>query len=356
MPTSAIQNTWRWLCLALILIGCGVEVGNPKDPKKPTNPPVANVWIDDDEASEASVTAQVDEALFALSETPTTTSTQTGLTAPSENLANIFALVQDFSRETSCEEDADSFTTSTTLSGTLSSEFNNGPRRLSAAVTYDDQITRKTTSPDADALRCSENGKRLVVDRRNLTSLTQTTELSRNRSRTIVRLNDGRTVTTGAFSTTGNRKRVLTKTNAANPVVIREEISYDITRSATITTRRSGEVDYSSRLFISADNPLIVTTAYRLGRIQARRVSLKDYEATLENGTVVRMTFDNLTFQAAGGCTPLSGVITGSLFANDAAKDPSRTFEIDFDTDETPLLVFDESASFEFSPDFCRFE
>ena len=86
----------------------------------------------------------------------------------------------------------------------------------------------------------------------------------------------------GAFTSAGTRTRVITKIKPINPVIVRQEIRSDFTRTSEITTRRSGQVTYQSSLTISADQPLTITTSYRAGVWIAKQVSVEDYRSTLE--------------------------------------------------------------------------
>ena len=288
----------------LIMVSCGVEVGNPG--QTGTGPKVSSNETAVSFAAEDQYSEVVNGA------TDVFDSRSLGLRLLQES---------DFERQYSCDDSGDVAIVSKNISGERVTQ--RGSSRLARTITEtSSRSTVATWSADSGSISCS--GNRVQVSWADLDSVSLEISNSSQRTSTVVRDSTAETLRYKQISVDGTRSISIVRSGAG----IQETISYDLARSTTYESSR-GQGAISHRITVVPGKPIVANKEYRDNRLTSMTIASGSVQSDFDDGTVVVTSFNSLVFSSSS-CTPSSGTISGSVYEDSVSETASSTFEVSF--------------------------
>jgi hypothetical protein len=127
-----------------------------------------------------------------------------------------------------------------------------------------------------------------------------------------------------------------------------------------VTDKKGASRTLKTKIEIKDDTPLLVSVEKNTetGEWISKLITSGKVIARHDNGAKFETVYTNVKYTQEGGCLPVSGSISGSVYGNDDAEVDSRTYTIDFDSisADGAEIVFADGGRFRFAPEGCEFE
>ncbi len=341
---------------ASICISCGIEVGNPKKPSTGTGPAPSAVTSDNDIALEL-IKAQLDESLDALA-----SSQSLGEDATLSLQSGGFSLA-DFSVESNCSEPSPGqAVVERTAAGTSTVRRNTRAGRFDI-VTSGTSVDRNSWIGPAASVSCGAGQRTARIDFREADDLVLDKTFERNQSFSIARVATGAIVQSRSMTANGTRSYAWNQIAPSSGDVksVSGSISSLVTRTATLTTARSGEQSITSEVRVASETPLITESDYSVTTGLLQRYAIESGTVTFlqADGTKIEGRFVQVEWLTGSGCQPRSGTFAGDVFASAESVDPHASFTVIFDGDDATISYSvdgEEVASGDYIAANCGFE
>jgi hypothetical protein len=333
MSPIRLRLCWLFVSALLLGAGCGVEVGNPKNPTGDGGTPTKNVKptsvlaLDNDAALQV-IADQMDETAATANEQESSTQ--------SSSLLLSAALSAD---DASCEvgDDGKVTVTASSTGEFVREKVRRLGRRLTITNVFSSTQTKSRTavwSSESSALACNPLEKLLAVDFRDVKDLSLALEFSREETFSIKLKNALKPLRSGYFKAQGVRNLSWEKVDPTSKTVrtLRTTISSDVARDMILSTAANSNKTVSSQVTIKEGEPLSVLTDFsrQSGAWETRTIESGTVLATQKDGSVLESTYDNVTFLADIGCQAQSGSIAGKLFDPSDLTRPYLTYSVLF--------------------------
>ena len=326
------------IAMLALLISCGIEIGNPKQPTSGGSETENSAFLTE------AVTSPYDETLSAISESYSDSS------ASNLNLTGGFSLAPI--NQQTCEESNGDVLVTFKREGEFSFPFTRKGRKFLQEQV--DNITRTVTytSPD-EQLQCNARGNKLKPTWAKIDSLKATIKVNKISERSLTRINQNKIVRSGKVEVTGERQvqyQKMSLTDAGR--IITQTITKKMVRK-TSYLKQGVQTELKSTVANSENDPLVIENTIFAG--QKTKVNIKSgtIVSNNEGEDTVTLTYKDLIFIPDQGCSPESGEVTGT-FTNDSDEVVSQ-FTLYF-TDERTYIKFADGVELDIEPDRCEFE
>ncbi|WP_141735167.1 hypothetical protein [Oligoflexus tunisiensis] len=349
--------------LAWLLLGCGVEVGNPSEPTptqpkdsyQPALPGTSTVPIDNIDTVEpvepvkfnirSLVENQYDEAITA------------AFDFAFENTGAALALATNESRTCGQQEDGSLVLNhQETNSGTRPS--GQGQDGTLVTESFSRVFASRMQSPDM-ALVCNTSLTKPKLDWSALTNLITDGDLERTNSRLVVMSPSGEFVRESSVKSAGSHQSMVNKVNfnATEGLKLGRTLTFNTDMEINTRSATAAATILNTNISTVATAPLVVNESYnaelKLRSLKIVSGSVSSVKA--DDGLTVIMHYDDVVMDVSGTCRPVSGKITGEIQSASNPGQVQETFSIAFAKDENIILYADGTGSrLEFEP--CRIE
>lgn len=381
--TRAIRNdkTISGMLIAAIplafLIGCGVEVGNPttgKGGKNIETLPDENLAL----TSEV-VSAQLDEVLATISEQYESMDGSTlqfrlnasdpssfGTPMMQKRPDNMDMLKdgdirnfpkQPINHDFQCSDSSGQITVHRTVDHKAPETVNDGSFGRVFDMSFEDSMTATFSTPEGN-ISCDSGAKRAFVDIRKLASWDSDISYKKSHKRTIRRpgTDSSEVVRNDVVLAQGQRKIHFARVSS-DPLTIEQTITKEGSRAIHWENPIAGQLDLNSNIKTLENAPLVILYTYPKGsRTPSQRlIQSGSLLSTQDDGSQVKMNFDNVMFDNDHQCLPISGTISGSLLKPDGHEIDQSQFVLDFSSDQ-PTLKRTNGSIANIYLDYCSFD
>lgn len=370
MTLTAYNVIWRkarpgglLAALAALALACGTEVGNPKKPTGDDgDQPAASVVLSDLSVANEVVSSTVDDAVDAATDDVAGAVSNLSLTFGGLSLTDAALNLAAEQRQRKCEKQTDG---SALVTVEISGQWDKDVKRPKVSISYHQSGTETYTNrwtKTGGTVECNAAGLAARVDWSQPDGLSLVSERTRHREQSMemTAKNGTSRKRSAVYDVTGKRTTSWSHLDVAGAVGLRAEVSGDIKRKATVAKMDGSKIAMESQVATKSGSPLAIETV--------RDKTTHDWVSrTIKSGTVVttqtkdsRMesTFSGVTITPDGGCMPVSGAITGSIFrlnGDTAETKASRTFTVTFE-DGQATIKYDNGDQAAYEPDRCRLE
>lgn len=319
--------------------GCGVEIGNPKNPNGDSTKTPTNLMIVDADTVGEYITHQLGTATEAATESLYQAEAALTLTAQTVPLT------------VSCEEkDPQHIVVQRAGKGAASGQLGRRILDRDYETTVDDSVILNWQSTTA-TMACANNRAKLDVTQ--FADLTLDLSLAKNRSHKVLRRTTGETLRQRAIKQSND----LHITFATSPSVLTKTISGKSSQTQSFTSRKLGALTTTTSSEIDPEDPIVIATEYtnkpsdwQTKTIQSGSTTTRD-----DSEAVMTLKFTNVVLEVASGCLPTSGSISGEIFENTTTTSPTRTFQVAF-ADDAGTVTFDNGDTVTLDPEQCLWE
>jgi hypothetical protein len=358
-------------CLIGLLAGCGVEVGNPKNPDPVILPP-ATIFMDAEVAVEA-ISGAVEDLFEAAGETfslspslnlAPPSAEQTLSLSPSLNLAPPSAEsgraggLSSTGPQRNCEVTSDG---AVKVSRIRKDHVNQRMGRQGGGVWRTSTLNHVHTMvyySDTGVLSCNADETAARIDLNAAFSLRVETSVDKSTSSVLKKQNEDQILRNYSTTLSSRRRADIEKQlNEAGQLVMRKVLSYESSTTTRLTRRNGQSVTLESTLQVGPDHPFIIETLYD-GKHEELRRHIKSGVAVshFKNGNVLWLQYHDLVVAPQQDCVPLSGTITGTMLETAESMTPLKTYTIDFtkvDDKGTVLIAFGDGSQQKMIFDAC---
>ena len=340
------------IATSVLLLACGIEVGNPKKPgTSPT--PTSSFLIDDAVVASTMVSSQADHTI----EMATTDLRviQAGVASPSLGLTG--NLLPDPGATSSCA--------TLQTGGVLVARGKEGPyqhdfHRDGVAESYADseRQTREqeSWSQDGQVLKCNSQLTDIAIDWNKATGLKSTRVYHSRRISDMVRGGNDGPFKRHAQITESGEQDSHWDTDTAGPASS-INLLQTLTESSDITVgghdRQSRTLSLPTHTEVAATAPIII--AVRRDKTtqawQTKTILSGTMVSTTPQDSRIESTYNSVVFTSSSGCVPTSGAIAGKMF-HDGETSPFREFTITFAA-SGGTIAYSDGAQEVYMPDYC---
>ncbi len=332
---------------ALSLTHCGRDHAETREVT--ANASTSQILSDDTLLSE-SVTSQIDEAISAAA---IDQSSEAGFQLVSRDRQGKMTIKR------TCEASEGMAVVSITHTFNRSREGDNAVRSWSMTMDMNGSQTR-TWSKEGEETFCSESGRSEEIELNEMQGVTLDMSFSRSRSREMTLTNKRRGTTyESSHSLVANGERSITWTDVQideSELAVTRSMTSRVERELTLKNSRNQDKTLTLSIATKVDAPLNATTlrdAASMDVISRTIHSGTTIGSTKDNGRV-ETTYSEVKYTSAGGCMPVSGSISGSIFEA-GTTEAKLTYSISF-LNENATIEFSDGRSLEYAPEGCDLE
>ena len=307
--------------------GCGTEVGNPK---KPGTSKVA----DDQEAATYVISANISETTSSISEdvggSQVALSIGTSLNA---------ATLGTFSR--GCAEANGAVVVSESGDSSTSDEVARRIGTVKRTVSGSETV-KKTWSGAGDGVRCNAKGDGVKLSPALFTQTKLNVDFTRQKTIGVDLIRRGATTALQrkSLQVKGTREIDVARSSDANVIRLDKTLKTSVSRDLSYVRATGESNQLQSQVFTDADRPLKVQVYFESGAWTRRLVSSGRVVSVQAGDSSVILDFDTVEYTRAGGCSPVSGKISGSI-TRDGEADAALTFQISIASDGSTIKYSD---------------
>jgi len=307
------------LLLLFVMTGagsCGVEVGNPTKP-------VATPTADEQKTLALVSTEQLEETLFASSETQ-----------------NIDQTLRLLARSCSTQSDG-SVLVESDLTETSNRNLPLARPNRNIAVETSRTITTKSTS-ESSGLGCGPQERFATFNWNVLTGYQAEKTSTRSTQKTIKDIATGTTRETVAVSAEGNRSVGWTRLSYDGSVLaVNKSVRFESTLQRN-TTRDGTLSEYKSKVATLAN--LSINQNSQNGKVKHFTIESGKVVSNFQNSQKLVLEYKNLTFVNSISCYPQSGKISATIYQDESLTLPVYTYDINFDSGDASMIFTDGTA------------
>lgn len=348
-----ISSASVFMTAPVLLTGCGVEVGNPVTGKGGKNSETMAL-------NGEVVAMQMDEALAALAESYGEVAGSSLLLSPKQGQgADATSAGGAVEHEFSCKEEEDHITVTRSLEKASPIAANDGMFNRKLDMSFSDLMTARYSNSE-EGISCNASGRKASFDISRMSEWKADITFSKQRQRTIRRSSQDGTETTirnDRYESSGSRSIVSTKLEQ-NPLSIEQAITHDFLRTSHWESPVAGVTEITSHVYTAKDEPLVVRRDFENSAKSPTQSTIQSGSLIAEqsNGSMIRLTFSNVTFDKNGQCRPTGGTISGQVATTASPTDITVQFTVDFSTSEQPIMLLEDGQSFDLYLDYCSFD
>jgi hypothetical protein len=341
---SPFMHACACLVAILSLFSCGTETGNPGDGGKPSG----KIILDDNTVAAASLSAQVGDALEAMSDQGSADTSTTSL-----------GLVEsEPTTEVSCTSNAAE--KKVTVAGSVLGTRVRNTKLKTGTLTISSDIDFNFTNVwIGDAATCRTTKAIAKVNWKNADGLTFQTEFksSVKKSTSLVTVK-GNTIqgTSKTFEKQGHRSIIWSGVALKDSeATFTQTIESKIEHAMSVENSKKESVKVESSSEISKENPLIVSIVRDTRSEPWKTKTLRSGKISSihKDGSKLETTFENVVYDYSDRCIPSSGTISGRIFNPEDLKNPTQTFTVTFVAGIDAVVKFSSGEEMNYEPLDC---
>ena len=327
-PISIVAFSALLICIgAMLQGGCGTEVGNPK---KPGTSKVA----DDEEAATYVISANLNETTASISEDVggSQAALSIGTSLVMTTLGTFTRTCVEASGAVVITESGDSST-----SDEVTRRIGTVKRKASGA-----ESVKKTWSGAGDGVHCNAKGDGVKLSPSLFSKGKLNVDFTRQKTTEVdlVRRGVSTALQRKSLQVKGTREIDVARSSDANVVRLDKTLKTTVSRDLSYVKATGESSQLQSQVFTDADRPMKVQVYFESGAWTRRLINSGRLVSVQTGDSSVTLDFDNVEYTRAGGCSPVSGKISGSI-TRDGESDAALTFQITIASDGSMIKYSD---------------
>lgn len=347
------KSTLSWLVLIAALFGssCGTEIGNPKKPDP--KPVEGSIFLTDTTAATDLISSLFEDNIQSSTEASEPAAklqlTGSNVQLPAFDLAPAMLMNAEQKR---CLANPDGTVLVTrSFEGESTTEKTRKKHTLLFTKSGTDKINRIYKS-NSSAITCNDTNTNINLGFSGLDGLEVSSTFDRSLTQTLSVKTTGRVLHNRRSTAQGNsshtfQKLALPTSSPSEHIGIKVTTTRSSTKSHTIARRDGTTKDLTSSTGTIDGLPLVLEQIHRQSdaNLVTRTIVSGTTFSEQAGDSRLEISYNNVTYTAAGGCIPVSGEISGIIKDLSVATPDARvTFTITF-ADQTPMSTNDESEN-----------